>query len=259
MNNFYFDCHSHLSDPRFDQTIDTILKKAKKNNITHVVNCAIDEQNWKKSLKIKSFQSLKIIHSFGVHPWFIESLSSNWKKKLTELMNRKEYLIGECGLDLIHSKTAIDKQKEILNFHLKLSHEYKKPITLHIVKGWNILLDSLKFFGPLPSGGLIHSFSGHKNLIPALLKYNLRFSYSSQFMNPKAKKIQKSLIHTPLEFLLFETDSPDQLSEYSKHSQNNLNEPSLLPETISHASQLMNISEEKLTKITYENSLKLFV
>ncbi len=70
----YVDAHCHLHDPRIIHDIPGIVQRAKAAEVTHMVTCATMEENF-ESTSALARQYPAIIPCYGIHPWFLESLS----------------------------------------------------------------------------------------------------------------------------------------------------------------------------------------
>ena len=71
----------------------------------------------------------------------------------------------------------------------------------------------------------------------------------------RARRLREIVAHMPIEFLLLETDSPDQ----PMHGhQGRRNEPALLPQVLASVAELRGESEASVAAATCANAVRLF-
>lgn len=183
----YFDAHIHIMD------IDS-LKFAQKKGVESFIINATNPNDWINILDIQ-LKIPNVYPTIGVHPWFIQNLSSNWLEKMENLLKQNQTLmIGEIGLD--YSKKHQEQQLDILKKQLNLAQKYNRPVHIHTVKSWHIILQIIKQYPHLRY--LFHKCNASCDIIQKLSKYDAYFSID----NPK------NLSLFPIEKLLVETDSP---------------------------------------------------
>ena len=89
--------------------------------------------------------------------------------------------IGECGLDSGKAKRGgadIATQTRVLEAQLEVARQLRLPVILHCVGAHALLLDVLGRQGELPAGGVLHSYSGSRELIRDYLRFGLCFSFA---------------------------------------------------------------------------------
>lgn len=203
-----FDVHTHLHDHRISGDVGAVLDRADDAGVTHMATCATMEENFPDTESLaRSYPS--VVPCFGIHPWFLDSLGKDWKTVLGERLTGIPSAVGETGLDFMERGADRDLQLSVFRAHLALAMDLGRPINIHIRKAWDALVHLLKETGPLPAGGLIHSYSGSADLVRVLTGYNLYISFSGAATRPNAKKTIKALREVPLDRILFETDTPD--------------------------------------------------
>ena len=182
----YIDAHCHLLDEKE-------LQLARITGVEKFICNATNPNNWKKVLALKN-----VIPALGIHPWYVSDLPEDALEKLQNLLRENPQAhIGEIGLD--KCKKDFYKQEEIFEAQLKLAQQFNRPVHIHCVRAWQEVLAIIKNYPNLTY--LFHGFSGDKNVIRFLEKFNAYFSVSH------ATKIP--LI--PTDKLLIESDAPDGL------------------------------------------------
>ena len=255
---FFIDSHCHLHDPRIISDILCLEDRAKIANIKYMVSCATMEDNFELTAQLsKDFPS--ILPCFGIHPWFIDTISGQWKEKLEKYLQVCPSGIGETGLDFTDKTCDREAQIKVFEHHLMLAIQLKCPINIHIRKAWDTFIHILKKMGRLKVPGLIHSYSGSADMIPIFEKFNLYISFSGSVTNPGAKKVVNALKKVSKNRFVLETDSPDIypcLPETSSKFQ--LNEPRNLPAIAQIAADGIGMNFKEFSRHAFNNSLELF-
>lgn len=254
------DSHCHLHDDRIINQMPEIITRAQGAGVAYMVTCATMEGNFSATADLANKNSV-ILPCFGIHPWFLDSLTPGWEDRLGTLVSQCPSGLGETGLDFMDKRADRDLQINVFKAHLSLANDLGRPINIHIRKAWDPFVHILKHHGPLKAGGLVHSYSGSADLIKVLEKYNLHISFSGAVTRPNAKKTVKALAEVSLDRILFETDAPDlfpSLDGSPMETRSLLNEPAFLPSIVEIAAQLRGMGFEKLADHGYTNAITLF-
>ncbi len=253
----FIDSHCHLHDARIITKIPHIVDRAQKAGVEYMVSCATMEENFDRTARL-SLAYGSVIPCFGIHPWFLNSLSENWQQRLETFLTAHRSGIGETGLDFMDKRADQNLQIRVFSHHLALARELERPINIHIRKAWDTFIHLLKKFGPLNPPGLIHSYSGSADMIPLFERYNLYISFSGSVTRPSARKVIKALGAVSEDMFLLETDAPDIYPSLSGPPGKTINEPKNLPTIAQIAAQRVNMGFEEFAAQAYKNSLNLF-
>lgn len=253
----FIDSHCHLHDPRIISDISKIESRAKKTNVRYMVSCATMEENFELTATL-SKDYLSILPCFGIHPWFVDTLSNNWKDRLEHYLSAFPSGIGETGLDFTNKAWDQEKQIKVFEHHLSLARVLERPINIHIRNAWDTVIHILKKTGKLKVPGLIHSYSGSADMIPVFEKYGLYISFSGSVTNPNAKKVVTALKKVSKKRFVLETDSPDIYPYLPEPEAIRLNEPKNLQKIAQIASSRISMGLDEFSKLAYNNSLALF-
>lgn len=154
-------------------------------------------------------------YSVGIHPWNAGCYTRRDLGTLRRLAaSPRVVAIGETGLDSVHvsyewvhrgkSKEVVqahpdlDKQMELLRFHIELSEELGKPLLLHVVKRYTEIIRLRNTLKP-SQPWIVHGFRGKPGLAKDLLRYGFYISYGENFNEASVKR-------TPPQRMLAETD-----------------------------------------------------
>ncbi len=255
----FMDVHTHLHDQRIIGEISGIIARAGNAGLRFMVTCATCEANFPATAELAEAHD-SVLPCFGIHPWFLATLSPHWEKNLTLWLEKIPSGIGETGLDFMIKKVDRDLQIQVFETHLAMANTLNRPINIHIRKAWDPFIHILKKNGPLKAGGLVHSFSGSADLVKVMEKFNLHISFSGAVTRPNAKKTVRALRAVSPDRILFETDTPDIFPSFdgARAGENQLNQPANLPGIVEIAARRRKMGFEKLAGWAYNNGLNLF-
>ena len=254
---FFIDSHCHLHDSRIISDISGIEDRAGIANVKYMVSCATMENNFEILAKL-SRNYTSILPCFGIHPWFVNNISDQWKERLEHYLWAYPSGIGETGLDFTDKTCDRNLQIKVFEHHLRLAMELERPINIHIRKAWDTFIHILKKTGKLKVPGLIHSYSGPADMIPVFETYGLYISFSGSVTNPNAKKVVNALKKVSKERFVLETDAPDIYPYLPEPKVPLLNEPKNLPAIAQIASTRIGMEFKEFSRQAYDNSLNLF-
>ncbi len=253
----YIDSHCHLHDPRIIADISGIMARARAADVRYMVSCATAEENFESTRRL-SDKFPGILPCFGVHPWFVDTISRQWKENLEFCLLSCPSGIGETGIDFTDKTCDRDEQIRVFQHHLVLARELERPINIHIRKAWDTFIHLLKKIGKLKVPGLIHSYSGSPDMIPFFESHGLYISFSGSVTNPGAKKVVAALKTVSENRFVLETDTPDIYPYLPVPKASRLNEPENLPLIAKIAAARINMDLEKFVVHAYDNSLAVF-
>jgi TatD DNase family protein len=137
----------------------------------------------------------------GIHPWH---LNKNNQQQLVEFIfqvagNSNLIAIGEAGFDKLRGP-GMELQKLTFEEQVKIAEEYRKPIIIHCVRAWDVLLASHRNLKP-STKWLVHGFRGKKELAVQLLSRGMYLSFWFDFvLRPESSELSDSCQKT--EFFL---------------------------------------------------------
>ncbi len=265
----FIDSHCHLHDSRIISDIQPLISRATENNVEKMVTCATMEENFEITAQL-SEENSSILPCFGIHPWFIDTMSDKWKNNLETYLELNLSGVGETGIDFTDKTADRDKQTQVFEHHLSLARDFGRPINIHVRKAWEPFIHIIQRFGKFKVPGLIHSYSGSADMITLFERFGLYISFSGSVTNPSTKKVKKALAAVSKDRFVLETDSPDIYpylasdNNGENNDKNNirryekLNEPKHLPAIAKIASDECQQTFDAFCTNAYENSKKLF-
>jgi len=276
MNLRLYDAHNHLQDERFGGRQLELLSLAAREGVACMVVNGSCEEDWPQVLELARSTAapatLRIIPSFGYHPWYVHERTNNWQKILTRFLDQLPSAVGEIGLDRWKPGLDYAGQEEVFVIQLRLAAERNLPVSIHCLKAWGRMFDLLKA-GPRPECGfLLHSYGGPKEMVKPLADLGAYFSLPGYYAHERKGRQRETFRHVPSERLLIETDAPDQMLPEPRDDANSakiyplsnpatgneLNHPANLRAVYHFAAELFGESIATLTARVEENFLRLF-
>ncbi len=222
-----------------------------------MVNCGTQPADWPVVLE-QSVRFPNLVPAAGVHPWFCETLPDDWADTLALLLHQHPaLLVGETGLDALHDHGISNIARAVFRTQIELAAAFHRPLIIHCVQAWAPLLEILKSYGHLPSGFMLHAFSGSPEIIRELLPLNAWFSFAGSVTHPGNHRIHRAVRAVPADRLLIETDAPDFLP-HSIADRSIPNEPFRLPPVLDAVAELRASPRSELAAITFENTRRFF-
>ena len=254
----FFDSHAHYDDEKFNEDRKEIIEKIYKNGVTKCINIGCDIQTSKNSIDLANEYDF-IYATCAIHPSEIpQSEEELWKmkeqiKKLAKI-NNKVIAIGEIGLDYYWNKDNKDLQKKAFIYQIKLANELKLPISIHTRDAIDDTIEIIRN-NKVNLGGVLHCCPFNRELVKQGLNFGYYIAFGGTATFKNSKNADEIIKMVPLDKILIETDSPYLCPEPLRGKRN---DSSNLKYVVSKISQVKEISEDEVAKITYDNACKLF-
>ena len=247
------DSHCHLDAPEFDCDRVEALARAREAGIGAQVLPAVSADSW-PGLRALCAEHSDLYPAYGLHPMFLDRHRPEHLVALRDWLQHDDAVaVGECGLD--HWLDGLDReaQQRYLLAQLKLAREYELPVILHARKAYDQVTALLRRVGGLR--GVVHSFAGSPAQAEALWKLGFHLGIGGPVTYPRAHRLRELVATMPLQFLLLETDSPDQPL---CGRQGRRNEPACLPEVLATVAGLRGQDPDTVAEQTSVNARRLF-
>lgn len=119
-------------------------------------------------------------YSVGIHPWQSAGTTPHEMELLEQIASHPQVVaIGECGIDRLRGAST-ERQAEILAAHIRLSEKVQKPLILHIVRAYDLLLQIRKHAHPRQRW-ILHGFRGNAATAQQLTKAGCDLSYGERY------------------------------------------------------------------------------
>ncbi len=255
MENMIFDTHAHYDDEAFDEDRDELLSSFPDNRIGWVIDAASTVKSHEDILKLTEKYPF-IYGTVGVHPDEVGSLDDEVFARLEKLCDLpKTVAVGEVGLD--YHWNIEEKSKQIYWFErfIDLAKRKELPLIIHSREAASDTLEVLKSSDAGKIGAVMHCYSYSKEIAKVLLNEGFYFGIGGVATFKNARKLIETIEYLPMSSILLETDCP-YLAPVPYRGKRNCS--LYIPYVVEKISQLKNISEEEVIRITAQNALRLF-
>ena len=161
--------------------------------------------------------------------------------------------VGECGLDYFVNGLDPAAQQAYFDGQLALARDFDLPVIVHARRAVDAVIASLKRAGRLR--GVVHSFSGSPEQARQLWQLGFLVGIGGPATYARANRLRRLVADMPLEYLLLETDAPDQPDAGIRGQRN---EPARLSFVCQTIAQLRGQPAEDIASATAANARALF-
>lgn len=247
------DSHCHLDASEFDPDRDAVIARSRAAGVYAQVIPAVDAAGWPKLRDICAEQA-DLFPAYGLHPLFLDQHRPAHLDQLRDWIHRERPVaIGECGLDYFVESLDRDAQMPFFEGQLQLAREFDLPVIVHARRSVDAVIAAIRRIGGLR--GVVHSFSGSPEQAQQLWKLDFLIGLGGPVTYERAQRLRRVLGEMPLEYLLLETDAPDQPDADIRGQRN---EPARLAHICQVMAGLREMQPAELARITSDNAARLF-
>lgn len=247
------DSHCHLDAPEFDEDRAAVIERARAAGVSVQIIPAITAASWPKLRTICTLES-GLYPAYGLHPMFVAEHRPEHLDQLRDWITRERpCAIGECGLDFFVDGLDPDAQRACFNGQLALAREFDLPVIVHARRAMDEVIHTMRRIGGLR--GVVHSFSGSPEQARQLWEMGFLIGLGGPVTYDRANRLRGLLTQMPLEYLLLETDAPDQPDAAIRGQRN---EPARLPAILEVMAQLRQQPAGEIAAQTTANARRLF-
>ena len=247
------DSHSHLDAAEFDGDRADALARARAAGVMRQIVPAIALGTFNK-LRAMCHVEKGLYPAYGLHPMYLAEHRPEHLQELAHWIEReKPVAVGECGLDFYVDGLDAESQRMYFRHQLELARDFNLPVILHARRALDEVTAAIRRVGKLR--GVVHSFSGSPEQAQQLWKLGFSLGIGGPVTYARARRLREIVATMPIEFLLLETDSPDQ--PLHGH-QGERNEPARMVEVCTCVAELREIEPQAIADVTTKNCSQLF-
>ena len=251
----YFDTHAHVGliceDP-IEQLI--VIQEARQASVARIVsicNSLMDFSKIYDNLKSADY----VYHAVGVSPSEVQNPGKDWIYTIEERVKLPRVIaIGEIGLDYYRKFGDKKSQIELFITQLDLASKLDKPVIIHNREAGRDVFEILRDRLP-PRGGVLHCYSEDAEYAIKALDLNLYFSFAGNLTYRNAKNLHETIDVLPLDRILIESESPFMVPAEHRGKRNM---PKYLSITARFLAEMLNMDDEELANVLWENSNRFF-
>jgi TatD DNase family protein len=247
------DSHCHLDAPEFDPDRADVVARARAAGVVQQVIPAVAASGWEK-LRAICTQWPGLHPAYGLHPMYLDAHRPEHLDLLAQWLERERpCAVGECGLD--HFVEGLDPEQQRVYFvrQLELARDFDLPVILHARRAVDEVIAALRRVGGLR--GVVHSWSGSEEQARQLFGLGFHLGIGGPITFERAQRLRRTVVGMPLEFLLLETDAPDQPPASARGQRN---EPTRLAEVLETIATLRGVEASVIAQATTDNARALF-
>ncbi len=249
------DTHCHLDMKAFDKDRKTVLERARKDGVGHMISIGIDLKSSRSALALARNHAF-ISATIGCHPHDADACGSKDFDELALLARDSRVVAwGEIGLDFYRHYAERKTQASVFQRQLVMAREAGLPVIIHDRDAHEEVYRMLKKMGKGKRNGVIHCFSGDRALAEAFIDLGYYISVPGTVTFKKAVQIREVAATIPLTRMLVETDAPF-LAPVPQRGKRN--EPGWVVHTAHEIARLRNIPFETVAKQTTQNASDIF-
>jgi TatD DNase family protein len=247
------DTHCHLDFPEYDTDRDTVIQRAKENNLEYIINVGSDVENSRRAVVLSRKYEM-VFATVGCHPHDADGFNDQAYQELEELSRDQKVLaIGEIGLDYYRNLSSPENQKKVFIKLIQLARSRKLPLVIHSRQAAEDTLEILK--AEQVKEAIIHCFSGDADFMRQCLELGYYLSFTCNITYKKADNLRQILKIVPLDRICLETDAPYLSPEGYRGKRN---EPWFVKMVAEEIARVKGISFEEVCRVTTENAKKFF-
>ena len=247
------DSHVHLDGPEFAADREAVLARARAAGVVHQVVPAIDRASWDAIAHLARAHA-DVHPAWGLHPMLVADHLPGHLVELEAWIDRdRPVAVGECGLDFFLEGLDPDAQRQYFVRQLEIARDADLPVVVHARRAVEEVTATIKRIGGLR--GVVHSFSGSEEQARQLFALGFHLGLGGPVTYARARRLHRVVAGMPLEWLLLETDAPDQPLE---GHQGQRNEPARVREVVAAIARLRGEPEERIAEATTANARRLF-
>lgn len=216
------DAHNHLQDEWLAPHLDAIALDCARVGIEAMVVNGTCESDWPRVTELAARYPW-VCPSYGLHPWDVKGRTPAWLDTLRAyLLADPAAAVGEIGIDRWILEDARpgdapiapadaapwEEQLEVFRAQLALAAALDRPVTIHCLRAWGALRDTLAAASRLPRGFLLHAYGGSAEMVPEWVELGAWFSFNTAFLDPRKTRQRAAFRAVPADRLLIESDAP---------------------------------------------------
>lgn len=247
------DSHSHLDADAFDDDREEVIARARAAGVSRQVLPAVDAAGWPKLRDICA-RGPGLFAAYGLHPMYLDAHRDGHLAELRGwIEHERPVAVGECGLDYFVEGLDHDAQSHFFDGQLRLAREFELPVIVHARRAVDAVIAAIRRIGGLR--GVVHSFPGSLEQARQLSQAGFLLGLGGPVTYERANRLRKLAATMPIEWLLLETDSPDQ-PDCGIRGQRN--EPARLTQVLETIATLRHCEPAAIARATTANAERLF-
>lgn len=250
-----FDTHAHLHFPEFADDLPDVLARARSAGVTRMVTIGTDVETSRAAIAIAEREP-DVWAAVGVHPHDAARADDADLDEIERLASSPRVVaVGEIGLDYFRNLSPREEQARVFSHLLGAARRLGKPALIHCRDAHEETLALLASERVSDVGGIMHCFSGDREIARRCLDLGLLVSLAGPVTYPKAHALPDVARYVPADRLVVETDCPFLPPQPHRGKRN---EPAYVAITAARVADLRGEPLDTLAARMSENATALF-
>lgn len=275
-----FDSHCHAQFNAFKNDYEEVINHSGEKGV--ILNI-VGTQSATSKRAVEIAERFKNVYaSIGLHPVHLfsacvdeeettfvsreEKFDANYYRELAK--SKKVIGIGECGFELFHLPSEVNKeeilkkQKEVFYAQYKLAKELDLTLIIHVRDAHQEMIDFLKEIGAADIRAVIHCFTGNLEEAKEYLNFGFYLGFTGVITFPPRKTNQESTLellkvvkNIPQDRIVAETDAPYLAPQAYRGKRA---EPWMVEEVVKKIAEIREKNFEDISETIFQNTVKLF-
>ena len=238
-----YDMHVHLYEFS-DVEVEEILEK---DPGLVLVAVSEDVESLERVLELRDRFPNRIVACAGLHPWNIgEEPLAQVEELLRAAYHWDLACVGEVGLDRKFVPHTWEAQVQVFTRILREARDAGALVNIHAPDAWRDALALLLDYEI--ERALFHWYTGPLDLIPSIGEAGYKVSINAAIRIQK--KHQRVAAHTPLEYMVTESDGPYNYRGLRLS-------PAMIPETVKLIAEIKGVNPQEVEEATRRNAERL--
>ncbi|WP_162301372.1 TatD family hydrolase [Cognatilysobacter segetis] len=247
------DSHAHIDVAEFDPDREAVVERARVAGVRRQVVPAIHADGW-PGLRDACARFEGLHPAYGLHPVYLDRHRDAHLDQLREWIERERPVaVGECGLDHFVEDLDPARQAALFDAQLRIARDFDLPVIVHARHAVDAVIAAIRRVGALR--GVVHSFSGSRQQAETLWREGFLVGLGGPVTYPRANRLRTLAATMPLEFLVLETDAPDQPDAEARGARN---EPARLVRVLETIATLRGVPATDVARATTANAERVF-
>lgn len=255
------DIGVNLTHKRFRRDREAVIERARDAGVRHVVLTGVDAPGSRDALALAESHPGHMTSTAGVHPHHAADWGAETEAAIRRLLASPAVVaVGETGLDFFRDFSPRPDQEAAFAAQLALAAETGRPVFLHQRAAETRFLEILRAHRDSLSGGVLHCFTGNRELLHACLDLDLHIGVTGWVCDDRrGQALRECVPEIPAERLMIETDAPFLLPrDLEPRPRDGRNEPAFLPHILHAVAALRGESPEALAESTSGTAERFF-
>lgn len=247
----WVDTHCHLYSDEFMSDREAMIGRALDSGVTRLMLPNIDLHSIPGMMDLVSQYPDHCFPMMGLHPCSVKEDYESVLDHMESLLDTGEYIgIGETGIDLYWDTTFRDQQILAFERQIGWARKYRLPVIIHSRESQDLTIDIIARHQDGDLKGIFHCFGGTPEQVGQIEALGFKVGIGGVATFKKAG-LAEVLPQIPLKMIVLETDAP-YLAPVPYRGKRN--EPAYIPLIADRICEILGISKEMLSRITFENA-----